>query len=142
MNPLADALRKRLEAERLRGRGLQFQNVADSAGAPTVGGGMVQGMRGAQATPEAINWGGIIQNAVGNYQAAKDTTAASKMDKEADELSEAFMADTFKNDPESYRLYQMAQVGVPGAEQALAELRKRLSQLREELSTLGQCGKS
>lgn len=121
MNPLADALRKRLEAERLRGRGLQFQNVADSAGAPTVGGGMVQGMRGAQATPEAINWGGIIQSGIGNYQAAKDTATASKMDKEADELSQAFMESTFKNDPESYRLYQMAQVGVPGAEQALAE---------------------
>lgn len=121
MNPLADALRKRQEAERLRGRGLQFQNVANSAGAPTVGGGMVGGMRGAQATPEAINWGSIIQSGVGNYQAAKDTATASKMDKEADELSQAFMESTFKSDPESYRLMQMAQAGVPGAEQALAE---------------------
>lgn len=121
MNQLADALRKRQEAERLRGRGLQFQNVANSAGAPTVGGGMVGGMRGAQATPEAINWGSIIQSGVGNYQAAKDTATASKMDKEADELSQAFMESTFKQDPESYRLMQMAQAGVPGAEQALAE---------------------
>lgn len=121
MNPLADALRKRQEAERLRGRGLQFQEVANSAGAPTVGGGMVGGMRGAQATPEAINWGSIIQSGVGNYQAAKDTATASKMDKEADELSQAFMESTFKQDPESYRLMQMAQAGVPGAEQALAE---------------------
>lgn len=121
MNQLADALRKRQEAERLRGRGLQFQNVANSAGAPTVGGGMVGGMRGAQATPEAINWGSIIQSGVGNYQAAKDTATASKMDKEADELSQAFMESTFKSDPESYRLMQMAQAGVPGAEQALAE---------------------
>lgn len=121
MNQLADALRKRQEAERLRGRGLQFQNVADSAGAPTVGGGMVGGMRGAQATPEAINWGSIIQSGVGNYQAAKDTATASKMDNEADDLSQAFMESTFKQDPESYRLMQMAQAGVPGAEQALAE---------------------
>lgn len=121
MNPLADALRKRQDAERLRGRGLQFQNVANSAGAPTVGGGMVQGMRGGQATPEAINWGSIIQSGVGNYQAAKSNAQADKAEKEADELSQAFMADTFKNDPESFRLMQMAQAGVPGAEQALAE---------------------
>ena len=121
MNPLADALRKRQEAERLRGRGLQFQNVANNAGAPTVGGGMVGGMRGGQVAPEAINWGSIIQSGVGNYQAAKSNAQAEKAEIEADELSQAFMADTFKNDPESFRLMQMAQAGVPGAEQALAE---------------------
>lgn len=113
MNPLADALRKRQEAERARSRGLQFGNTAAQAGPNVVSG-------GANA-PAAINWGSIIQQGVGSYQSAKSEKQANSLDQEADALSQQFMAETFKNDPESYRLMQMAQADIPGAAEALSQ---------------------
>ena len=112
-DPLVDALRKRNEATRARARGLQFQGIAGSAGPNTVSAGA--------NTPTEINWGGIIQGAIGNYQAAKSNKQADTLDKEAESLNQQFMEDTFKSDPESYRLTQMAQAGVPGAEEALSQ---------------------
>ena len=120
---LAAILRKRQEADMQRQQANRFQGIAQQANTSgVVGGGNVSGMQGmSQATPQAIDWGGIIQGAAGNYLAARKEKDASKSSQEAEALNRQFMMETIGTDPEAQRLLQMAQVGIPGAEQALAD---------------------
>lgn len=119
---LAAILRKRQEADLQRQQANRFQGIAQQANTSgVVGGGQVAGMGMSQATPQAIDWGGIIQGAAGNYLAARKEKEAGQSSQEAEELNRQFMMETIGNDPESQRLLQMAQVGIPGAEQALAD---------------------
>lgn len=128
----AQALRKRQEAAQARASGQRFRGLAESA--PTsgvVGGGSV----GGQPAPAMVDWGSIIQRGVGNYQAAKGETQANKLDAEAEELNQQFMLSTIGDDPEAQRLMQMAQAGVPGAEEALAQ---KINPKKEALAGLLQ----
>ena len=120
---LAAILRKRQEADLQRQQAGRFQGIAQQANTSgVVGGGNVSGMQGmSQATPQAIDWGGIIQGAAGNYLAARKEKEASQSSQEAEELNRQFMMETIGQDQEAQRLLQMAQAGIPGAEQALAD---------------------
>lgn len=119
----ADILRKRQEAQRMRDQGAHYSGLgAAVAGNTTVGGGSVQGMNGmAQATPQHVDWGSIIQGGVGNYMGAKLNKQANQSEDEADQMSQMFMEQSLKEDPEALELFQMAQMGMPGADQALAD---------------------
>jgi len=115
-------LRKRQQADMARQQAGRFQGLADTANpSGVVGGGQVAGMGMSQATPMAIDWGGILQKAGGNFMAARKESEASKASTQADELNRLFMQESLGEDPEAQRLLQMAQAGIPGAEQALAE---------------------
>ena len=118
----AAILRKRQEADLNKQRAGRFQSVANAADpSGVVGGGAVAGMGMSQATPVAVDWGGIISKAAGNYMAARSEKKASEASNQADELNRMFMQESIGEDPEAQRLLQMAQAGVPGAEQALAD---------------------
>lgn len=128
----AQALRKRQEATQARAAGQRFRGLAESApSSGVVGGGPV----GDQQAPAMVDWGSIIQRGVGNYQAAKGESQANKLDAEAQELNQQFMISTLGGDEEAQRLMQMAQAGVPGAEEALAQ---KISPKREALAGLLQ----
>lgn len=115
-------LRKRQQADMAKQQAGRFQGLADTANpSGVVGGGQVAGMGMSQATPMAIDWGGIIQKAGGNFMAARKESEAGKASTQADELNRMFMQESIGEDPEAQRLLQMAQAGIPGAEQALAE---------------------
>lgn len=115
-------LRKRQQADMAKQQAGRFQGLANTANpSGVVGGGQVAGMGMSQATPMAIDWGGIIQKAGGNFMAAKKENEAGQASTQADELNRMFMQESIGEDPEAQRLLQMAQAGIPGAEQALAE---------------------
>lgn len=115
-------LRKRQQADMAKQQAGRFQGLADTANpSGVVGGGQVAGMGMSQATPMAIDWGGIIQKAGGNFMAARKESEAGKASTQADELNRLFMQESIGEDPEAQRLLQMAQAGIPGAEQALAD---------------------
>ena len=114
---LAAVLRKRQEADLKKQQSGRFQNFANTAGSGVVGG---QGY-GGQPAPALIDWGGIIKSAAGNYLAAKSEKDSAQASSEAEELNRQFMAETLGNDPEAQRFLQMAQAGIPGADQALAD---------------------
>lgn len=115
-------LRKRQQADMARQQAGRFQGLADTANpSGVVGGGQVAGMGMSQATPMAIDWGGIIQKAGGNFMAARKESEAGKASTQAEELNRMFMQESIGEDPEAQRLLQMAQAGVPGADQALAD---------------------
>lgn len=118
----SDVLRKRQQAQSAQQQAGRFQNLADSASTSgTVGGGSVAGMGMSQAAPVAIDWGSIIQRGAGNYMAARKEKQAQELNTEADNLNQMFMREAIGEDPENQRLLQMAQAGIPGAEQALAD---------------------
>lgn len=128
----AQALRKRQEAAQARAAGQRFRGLAESApSSGVVGGGSV----GGQPAPAMVDWGSIIQRGVGNYQAAKGESQANKLDAEAQELNQQFMLSTLGSDEEAQRLMQMAQAGVPGAEEALAQ---KINPKKEALAGLLQ----
>lgn len=115
-------LRKRQQSDMAKQQAGRFQGLANDANpSGVVGGGQVAGMGMSQATPMAIDWGGIIQKAGGNFMAARKESEASQASTQADELNRMFMQESIGEDPEAQRLLQMAQAGIPGAEQALAE---------------------
>src|SRR5690606_40309169 len=83
-------LRKRQQADMARQQAGRFQGLADTANpSGVVGGGQVAGMGMSQATPMAIDWGGILQKAGGNFMAARKESEASKASTQADEIGRA-----------------------------------------------------
>lgn len=114
---LAMALRKRQEADLRRQQAGQFRGLANQAGGGSVGGGMV----GNQPAPVNVDWGSILSKAGGNFMSARREKQASEAGTEADDLNRQFMMEAIGDDPENQRLLQMAQAGIPGADQALAE---------------------
>ena len=136
MATMADMLRGRSGVDKSRARGLQFQDMANSAGPATSSGGMVQGMGGvASPTPGVMNWGSIAQKGLGNYMAAKENKKADDEEARLDEIGQQFMKDTLKDDPEAQKLFQMTQMGVPGADKALAD---HLTPKKQSLAVLMQ----
>jgi len=71
--------------------------------------------------PSHVDWGSIIQAGLGNFMAMRKQKEAQTASDEGDEIGRLLAEDTFKNDPEGSRLMQMAQAGIPGAEQALGQ---------------------
>lgn len=115
INPLlSQALRAKADVQTARSQGLGYQNLANQAN-PTF---TVGGQNGG---PVGIDWGAALQSGFGNYMAQKKAKEASQKEMEATDLNQQFMQDTLKDDPESQRLFQMVQAGVPGADQALSE---------------------
>lgn len=136
MTTMADILRGKSGASKSRARGLQFQDMANSAGPAYSSGGMVQGMGGvASPTPGVMNWGNIAQKGLGNYMAAKENKKASEEEARIDELGQQFMKDTLGGDPEAMKLFKMTQMGVPGADKALAD---HLTPKKQSLAVLMQ----
>lgn len=132
----SDILRQKRAGTRLRGQAERYRGLADSAGPFITPAGSVQGMNGYSApTPQAINWGSILQTGLGNYMAGQAEKKADAADDTVENLREQFMRETLENDPESMKLYQMAQMGVPGSEQALSE---RIAPKRQPLATFTQ----
>lgn len=124
---LTDLLRRRSRGQSRvktlteKRRGLQ----TDSSFNPTVGGGNVQGMQGmVSPTAAAVNWGGVLEKGAGAYKSSSLDKQLEKAEQEAEdtefELANEIYQSTLKDDPEGAKLIRMAQMGVPGAEQALA----------------------
>lgn len=124
---LTDLLRRRSRGQSRvktlteKRRGLQ----TDSSFNPTVGGGNVQGMQGmVSPTAAAVNWGGVLEKGAGAYKSSSLDKQLEKAEQEAEdtefELANEIYQSTLKEDPEGAKLIRMAQMGVPGAEQALA----------------------
>lgn len=136
MATMQDILRNQQVIGQKRGQAEQYQNLANSAGATITPGGTFQGMNGQQMlAPQNIDWGSIAQRAVGNYMGAKSNKEADEAEAKNAELSQAFMQDTLQGDPESMKLFQMSQAGIPGADRALAE---RISPKKEAMGAFLQ----
>lgn len=104
-----------------RKRGLQPTDFT-----PTVGGGQVQGMQGVVSpVAQSINWGGIAEKGMGSYTAAKTDKQLEQAEEEEQdiefELANEIYQSTLKDDPDGARLIKMAQMGIPGADKALAD---------------------
>lgn len=102
---------------------------ANAAFQPTVGGGATQSsIAGRSMTipqQQNINWGGIIDRGVGRYQEAKgekelEQVENEQVDAEFD-IAEEIYNSTLRDDPEGAKLIRMAQMGIPGADKALAD---------------------
>lgn len=110
---------------------------------PTVGGGgfstTVAGRQMQIPQEERINWGGIIEKGVSSYQAAKGEKDMEKAQEEAVDaefdIANAIYESTLADDPEGARLIKMTQMGVPGADQALA---KHLTPKTQSLAVIVQ----
>lgn len=136
MATYSDVLRGKSRATGLRKRGETFRGLANEAGSFTTAPGQVQQMAGMTApTPQAIDWGNIIQRGMGNYMAGKADKEADEAEMQAAELNQQFMRDAIGEDPEAQRLLQMAQAGVPGADKALAD---KVAPKRQPLATFTQ----
>lgn len=114
MASYSDVLRKRKQAESLRASSQRWREQGDSIGSFTT-----QNL-GANA-PMHVDYGAVLNKGLSAYKAASAERDADKADAEADDLNNMFMQETLGSDEQAMKLYRMAEMGVPGADKALAE---------------------
>lgn len=136
MATYGDVLRSQNQASGLRRRADTLQRGLRPPKDFAYGGGQIEQMGGMTApAPVGIDWGNVIRAGVEPYMAGRADKEADKAEADRDEVSRLFMEDTLKNDQESLRLFQMAQMGMPGADQALAQ---RIAPKKQPLATFTQ----
>lgn len=96
--------------ERSRNQQQMWQGLQGQFGAPTT-----------QGPIQHIDWGNILGRGAAAYMAAKEGKKAETAEDNADKMQREFFGSVMQDDQEGARLVQMAQMGVPGADRALAE---------------------
>lgn len=74
-----------------------------------------------QGPVQNVDWGNIIGKGVSSYMAAKQGKEADVAEDTASQLQQEFFNSVTQGDEQGSRLVQMAQAGIPGADQALAQ---------------------
>jgi hypothetical protein len=95
--------------ERSRKKQEMWQGLQGEFGGPTT-----------QGPIQHIDWGNILGRGASAYMAAKEGKTADVAENKADSIQREFFSSVMQGDQEGSRLVQMAQMGVPGADQALA----------------------